>query len=415
MRVDQARLRADIEENATFGEVATETGRGRTVLTGTEADRQAREFFVGRLEDAGLDVDVDAVGNVVGEWIPESADPTAAPVAAGSHLDSVPRGGMFDGPLGTYGALEAVRTIQESGVDPERPLKVVSWTEEEGTRFPAGLVGSSVAAGRRAVDDARSLRDDEGISLGAALDDIGFSGTGVVDPATWDSWFEVHVEQGRTLEEAGAPVGVVDAIAGITTCRISVSGEANHAGTTPMGDRRDALVAASEFVVESERAVTAVARTRSETAVGTVGTLDVAPNATNVVPGTVEMTMDVRDVDREGIETVVSRARECASRVESSRPVTTAFERGPLTPPSEMAPRCLDAVRSAADGLGVDTVEMHSAALHDTATLADVTDTALLFAPSRDGISHNPSEWTEWDDCATATSVLAGAMADAAT
>ncbi|ELZ27527.1 N-carbamoyl-L-amino acid amidohydrolase [Halosimplex carlsbadense 2-9-1] len=408
------RLQADIETNAEFGAIDTDEGRGRTVLTGSSADRAAREYFVERLEDAGLTVSVDVIGNIAGRWVPPEADPTAAPVAVGSHLDSVPQGGIFDGPLGVYGALEAVRALQESDITLDRPVLVVSWTEEEGIRFDTGLLGSAVAAGVTPLSEALSLQDDDGITVEAALEDIGFRGADTLDPAGWDAWFELHVEQGRELESAGASVGVVEAISGITNCRVIVSGEANHAGATQMYQRRDALAAASQFVLDVEQAARDVANTMSESAVGTVGNMAVSPNANNVVPGEVTLTVDVRDVDRAAMDRIVDSARASAARIERDRPVETEFDQYRLTEPSGMAERCVSAVVAAADSTATDMMRMHSAALHDTANLAEQTDTVLLFAPSRDGISHNPLEWTDWVDCATATRVLAGAIADVA-
>jgi N-carbamoyl-L-amino-acid hydrolase len=415
VEVDQERLREDLEANGHIGEVDTEEGWGRTVLTGTDADREARNRFVGRLEDAGLEVRVDPVGNVAGRWIPESADPDAPPVASGSHLDSVPEGGIFDGPLGAYAALEAVRAIRESPVEPERPLEVVSWTEEEGVRFGTGLLGSSVASGVRTREEALDLTDDDGNTLGEALERIGYRGDASVDPASWSAWLELHVEQGTVLERSGTPVGVVTAIAGIANCDVTFEGEANHAGATPMDERRDALAAASEFVLDVEGAARAQVEAGHEAAVGTVGRLHVSPGANNVVPGRVELTTDQRDVDGEVLRRMVDRAAASADRIGTERPVTADFDHYRLTEPSRMADRCVEAATAAADRAGLESSRMHSAGLHDTANVANRTDTVLLFAPSEDGVSHNPREWTDWADCANATRVLAGAIADLAT
>ena len=412
--VDGERLREDLEANGRIGEVEVEEGWGRTVLTGTDTDRDARDRFVERLEDAGLSVRVDPVGNVAGRWVPESADPEAAPVAAGSHLDSVPEGGIFDGPLGAYAALEAVRAIRESPVDPVRPLEVVSWTEEEGVRFGTGLLGSSVAAGVRPREEALALTDEDGESLGESLERIGYRGEATVDPASWSAWLELHVEQGTVLESAGVPVGVVTAIAGIANCAVTFEGEANHAGATPMNERRDALAAASEFVLDVERTAREAVRGGHEAAVGTVGRLGVSPNANNVVPGRAELTTDQRDVDEEVLRGLVAEAEASAERIATERPVTADFDHYRLTEPSRMSDRCVEAATGAADRAGLGCSEMHSAGLHDTANVANVTDTAMLFAPSEDGVSHNPREWTDWRDCANATRVLAGALTDLA-
>jgi N-carbamoyl-L-amino-acid hydrolase len=413
--VDTERLRADLEANGHIGEVEAEVGWGRTVLTATDADRQARDRFLDRLEAAGLTVRVDPVGNVAGRWVPESADPDAAPVAAGSHLDSVPEGGIFDGPLGAYGALEAVRAIRESPVEPVRPLEVVSWTEEEGVRFGTGLLGSSVASGVRPLEAALARTDGDGNTLGEELARIGYRGEATIDPASWAAWLELHVEQGTVLERAGVPVGVVTAIAGIANCDVTFEGEANHAGATPMDERRDALAAASEFVLDVERGARERVEAGHEAAVGTVGSLDVSPNANNVVPGRVEATTDQRDVDPEVLRELIEGAEASAERIAEERPVAVEFDHYRLTEPSRMDDRCVAAAAGAAERAGLGRLEMHSAGLHDTANVANVTDTVLLFAPSEDGVSHNPREWTDWADCANATRVLAGAMADLAT
>ncbi|EJN57132.1 Zn-dependent hydrolase [Halogranum rubrum] len=415
MQTSQRRLRRDIEANAEFGEIAVDTGRGRTVLTGTDADRRARELFCDRLRDAELDVKVDAVGNIVGRWDPESADSAAAPVAAGSHLDSVPEGGIFDGPLGVYAALESVRAMQDAGVEPVRPVDVVCLTEEEGQRFDGGLLGSTVATGEMSVDDALALEDAEGVTLETALDDIGFRGEGVVDASEWDAWLELHIEQSERLEDADVPAGVVTTITGLTRCLVEFVGEANHAGSTLMGDRSDALAAASEFILDVEAAAQDVVESSSETAVATVGWASVTPNAPNVIAGQTELTVDVRDVEADSIETIVDCAQQSLELIESSRDVTTTFERPWHRAPVEMSERCRDAMHAAGEEAEIVTMDLHSGAAHDTMNIAAVTDAGLLFAPSRDGISHNPREWTDWDDCAAATDVLAGALRALAT
>ena len=218
------------------------------------------------LDAAGCEVRLDAVGNVAGRWTPASAAPEAAPVAAGSHLDSVPDGGIFDGPLGVYAALGAVRAMQDAGAEPTRAVEVVSFTEEEGARFADGLLGSSVAAGDRAVEEALALTDDEGTTLEA----IEFRGEGRLDAAGWDGWLELHVEQHTELEAAGVPAGIVTDVTGITHCAATVVGEPNHAGTTPMAERSDALAAASDVVLAVEGAA-ADRATVDPAAVGTVG------------------------------------------------------------------------------------------------------------------------------------------------
>jgi N-carbamoyl-L-amino-acid hydrolase len=405
MDISQERLREDIEANAAFGAVDAAEGRGRTLLTGSDTDRQARERFVDRLGDAGLDVRVDAVGNVAGRWAPPGCDPDAAPVAFGSHLDSVPRGGIFDGPLGTYAALEGVRAMQDAGVTPDRPIEVVSFTEEEGARFGIGTLGSSVAGGHRDAVDALALTDD-GVTLRERLDSIGFHGDDRIDPETWDAWMELHIEQGTRLTGANADVGVVSAVTGITNCEITIAGEADHAGSTPMYDRSDALTAGAEFVLAVERAAEEVAADR-ESAVATVGQGAIEPNARNIVPGNVRYHLDLRDTDMGTMDRLVDRCQSSLARLERTAGVETAIDRYRTSPPTPTADRCLAAAEDAAAAQGADAIQLHSAAVHDTAKLAGATDAGLLFAPSVDGASHSPREWTDWDDCATAAGVLA--------
>ena len=411
MQVAANRLRSDLEANAQFGVLPDVDGHGRTVLTGTDENKRARDRFVRRLEDAGLEVRVDAVGNIVGRWVSPDADPSLAPVATGSHLDSVPSGGIFDGPLGTYGALEAVRTIQESSIAVERPIHVVCFTEEEGQRFGNGLLGSLVATGRMTVEEALSLEDESGTSLETALEQIGYRGEGRTHAAEWDAWLELHVEQGKRLEEAGATAGVVTSISGITHCYVDVTGEADHAGSTPMGDRSDALAAASELVLDLESAADRIVSTESESAVGTVGKAVVSPNATNVIPETVRLGVDIRDVDAESMDALVAALEESVRRVESDRGVDVSITQPYDIAPEPMAERCREALLGAGAETGAEIMSLHSGAAHDTMNVARVTDAGLLFSPSRNGISHNPKEWTDWDDCASAASVLAAAVA----
>jgi N-carbamoyl-L-amino-acid hydrolase len=414
MNIDEQRLREDMEANAEHGKLDVDEGNGRTVITGTEANRGAREMLVKRMEAAGLEVTIDAVGNISGEWCPESADEDAAPVAAGSHLDSVPEGGIFDGPLGVYAALEAIRAMRGVGIEPARPLVVVCFTEEEGQRFADGLLGSSVAVGDRTVEEALALEDDDGVTLEEGLKSMGFRGEGRLDASEWDAWYELHIEQDTELEEEGVAVGVVTTITGITHCEVEVLGEANHAGATPMGDRTDALAAASEVVLDVEAAANDVVAKESETAVGTVGSLSVSPNATNVVPGRVEMGVDIRDIDYQSMQTIVEATRASLGVVEADRGVETSFERPFDLEPTPMSESLRGAAHRAGEKAGIPTMDMHSGAAHDTMHVADVTDASLLFAPSEDGISHNPLESTDWADCAKAAQVLAGAMAAAA-
>lgn len=411
MQIRESRLRDDLLANGSFGAVDVEEGRGRTVLTGSEADERARTRLVETFESMGMEVRIDPVGNIAGRWVPQSADSDADPVAAGSHLDSVPEGGIFDGPLGVYAAVEAVRAIRDSEYEPQRPIDIVSFTEEEGGRFDIGLLGSSVAGGHRTVEDALEL-EDNGDTLQELLDGIGFHGSDTISPGQWDAWLELHIEQGTVLERENVPVGIVNAITGITNCRVEIRGEADHAGSTLMNERTDALVAAAEFVERIEDIAREIAATDSEFVAATVGELGVSPGARNIVPGRVELSMDVRDVERSVMDDVVKQARRRLARLETDRGVETELDRYRTQNSVKMSDQCTNALAAASDRYGVDRGQLPSGGGHDTMNLAHATDVGLLFARSRDGISHSPREWTDWEDCVTAARVIAGALVD---
>lgn len=412
--IDGTRLRQDIEQVASFGAVDADDGRGRTALPGDEANGEARDYLVDRLEEAGLDVRVDAVGNVTGRWTPPGADPAAAPVAAGSHLDSVPRGGIFDGPLGVFAALEAVRAIRESDVSPARGLEVVCFTGEEGTRFADGVLGSTVATGKRAIEETLALTDGDE-TLEDALERIGYRGTGRLDASEWDAWLELHIEQNTRLEDAGVPLGIVTDITGTVRCHVTIEGDADHSGTTGMTERQDALAAASELVLAVERNAAEAAAAGSGTAVGTVGQFDVAPNVVNVVPGTVSLRLDLRSVEPAEIQAQRDAVTSSLAAIEDDRNVSTSFDCTYDIPPTPLSRRCRTVVLEAARDCGVETRTLHSGAGHDTMQVADVTDAALLFAASVGGYSHSPKEWAKWADCTAATSVLTDSLARLAT
>jgi len=414
--ISQERLRSDIEATGSFGAIESDSDEqhGRSAVTGTDANRQAREYFVSQLQAAGLSVRIDPVGNIAGRWEPDSCDPTARPIAVGSHLDSVPNGGIFDGPLGVYAGLESVRAMQDAGISPERPVDVVSFTEEEGHRFTDGVAGSSVAAGLTNPEAVLSATDGSE-TLGDALARIGFAGTDRIDARQWNSWLELHVEQSDRLETTETTAGIVTAIAGTVRCQISVDGEANHAGTTTMDDRSDALVAASTLVVETERIGSLLAADENPSTVATVGKMDISPGAVNVIPGRVDLRLEVRATDQAIINEALQRIQATLDKLGTADGISTSFETPYRIQPTAMTERCQRALRKTADSIDVSRTTLPSMAGHDTMQLANATDVGLLFAPSKNGVSHNPAEWTSWDDCTHTTAVLAGGVGVLAT
>jgi N-carbamoyl-L-amino-acid hydrolase len=365
------------------------------------------------MNDAGLDVRIDAVGNIAGRWTLGDGQSGRKAVAAGSHLDSVPNGGIFDGPLGVYAALEGVRAIKESDLSVRRPIDVVCFTGEEGTRFADGVLGSSVAAGKMPVTDALSLSDGD-TTLEDALEEIGFRGRGQLDASAWDSWLELHVEQGERLESAGLSVCNVTAITGTTRCHLTIHGKSDHSGTTAMADRADALAAASELVLEIERTAKLISAEKSESAVATVGSLEVEPGAVNVISGRVDLSVDIRDVESGIIEEIVESVKRYLDRIKGRDGFDVTFERPYDIPPRPMTPRIRQTVENAAAAANVETKAFHSGAGHDTMQVADVTDTGMILVRSQGGHSHSPLEWTDWEDCREATHVVALTLANLA-
>jgi N-carbamoyl-L-amino-acid hydrolase len=410
MKISKDRLREDLLKNGSFGETGSSEGYGRTLLTGSEADKKARENFTRIIKSLGLDIKIDPVGNIAGYWVPDTADPSADPVTMGSHLDSVPNGGIFDGALGVFAGVETIRAIQESAHSPTRPIQVVSFTEEEGSRFGLGLLGSSVVGGQREEDRVLSLEDDDGVTVQQALDNIGFSGTDRLSPSGWKSWLELHIEQGTVLDNAGISTGVVTAITGISNCKVEIVGEANHAGSTLMEERTDALVAASVFVEQVERIAKDLSYNDSEFVAATVGEMEIEPNARNIIPGKVSLSIDIRDTDTCIIEDVINQMKNTLSRIEDEKDVNISFNTYRSTKPVPMGERSQNVLINASEKCGIETMKLPSGGGHDTRNIKNKTEVGLLFVRSKDGISHSPNEWTSWDDCKKATQILANSV-----
>ncbi|WP_049926480.1 Zn-dependent hydrolase [Halopiger goleimassiliensis] len=399
--LDRERLVELMTEQAEIGTTA-DGGLDRQALT--DADRDARDWFRDRLEEAGLEVRIDAIGNVFGRR--EGTDPDAAPILVGSHLDSQPNGGIYDGALGVVAALELVFALNDAGIETVHPIEVVDWTNEEGTRFQPGLQGSGVWVGEYDLETQYETTDAEGRRLEDELERIGYLGETPAEPQEpYEAYLELHVEQGPRLDRSSADVGVVTGVVGITWGELTFQGEANHSGTTPMHYRNDALVAAADVAT----AVRRIAASLGSDTVGTVGSVDVAPNSINVVPGEVTMTWGFRDPD----DGVIERAREEvvaeANRAADREGVALEYEETMRTSSVDFADRCVETVDAVAEDLGYERLRLESGAGHDAMHLASVTDAGMVFAVSEDGVSHSPEEYTSWDDCYAAAETLANA------
>lgn len=393
------RFRETFEE---YSEIGRTENDGLHRLTLTDTDRQVREKFREDLEALNLDIRVDEVGNMFGRR--PGTDPDAAPILIGSHLDSQPYGGRFDGQLGVLAALETLRALNDAGVETEHPIEIVNWTNEEGSRFKPALMGSGTYVGEFDVEEVLGHTDSDGVTVREALEEIEYHGDAPADPPeTPHAYLELHIEQGPRLEERGLDVGVVEGIFGMAWLEATIYGESDHAGPSPTHSRNDALVAATDTV----QAVRRLSNQLSEDAVTTVGELEVEPGSINVIPDEVRFTVDIRSYDDEVVEEGVDRVEselEAACAREG-----TEFDLEELwqIPHTEFAPQVRDAAADAAEEVGCAYQRMIGGAGHDANYLNDITDAGLLFVPSVDGKTHNEAEYTEWADTVTGTQVFA--------
>ncbi|MFP8953184.1 Zn-dependent hydrolase [Natrialbaceae archaeon A-arb3/5] len=380
----------------------TEDG-GLHRLALSDEDKDVRDWFRTQMEAAGLSVRVDEFGNMFGR---REGARSAEPVLIGSHLDSQPYGGIYDGALGCVAALEFVRTLNDEGIETERPVEIVNWTNEEGARFQPVLQGSGVWAGELDLEEEYATVDGDGKTLESELERIGYKGDHPAEPREeYDSYLELHVEQGPWLEEKGADVGVVTGIVGLTWGEITYSGEANHSGATPMHHRSDSLVAAADLITQVRRIPNAL----GDRTVGTVGSIETNPNSINVVPGETTVSYGFRDPDADVLDLAEKRVKEEAKAAAEREGIEYSHEDRAYTKPVTFDDRCVEAVERAAADLDYETMRLFSGGVHDATHAHEVCDTGMVFAVSEDGKSHNEDEYTSWDDCYSAANTLSSA------
>jgi hydantoinase/carbamoylase family amidase len=392
-------ITADLEQAARYGG----EGTGVTRFAWSPELQAASEWLVDELRELGLEAGLDAAGNVVGRW--EAGAGTA--VLVGSHLDTVPRGGRYDGALGVLAALEAIRSLRRTGVEPTRPLWLASFMDEEGSRFRTGLLGSRAFVG----EDLSGLDERvgaDGVSLREAMATLGFDFDRIGEAGAVDrvgAYLELHIEQGPRLERAGVDVGVVTAIVGLVSYRARFTGEANHAGTTPMDARRDALAGAARVVL----ALRDEARAR-DGMTANVGIIAVEPGGFNVIPGVSEFTIDVRAPSPESFAEARRFVGETVERIASEEGLGFELEETHRLEPSPMDAGLVETLERAAELEGATSMRLVSGAGHDAMTLARHVPAAMLFVPSRGGVSHSPDEWTSEHHCELGGRVLARAV-----
>ena len=408
LRIDAQRLWQSLMDLAQIG--STPKGGVRRLAL-TDLDRQARDLFVSWCRAASLEVRTDEVGNIFARR--PGSDPRAHAVATGSHIDTQPSGGKFDGAFGVLAGLEVMRTLNDFGIQTRAPLEIVVWTNEEGTRFTPVMMGSGAFSGVYEPAFIREQRDVEGICVGDELVRIGYLGSqacGVVPGGMFDAYFESHIEQGPILEAHGLPIGIVTGALGQQWYDVTVKGLDAHAGPTPMLQRHDAMLASAKMV----EAVNRIAISEAPDGRGTVGFLQVQPNSRNVVPGLVRFSVDFRNPCQEGLDRMDTAMRAEFAQIAKDCKVTLDLQQVVKFEPCHFESSCVASVRRAAQLLELKHMDVVSGAGHDAVHVAAVAPAGMIFIPCKDGISHNEFEDALPEHVAAGANVLLLAMLDKA-
>lgn len=402
LQIDPERLRADIQAVNRLGTFDGQPGINRPAFS--DADMAARRWLMERLAQAGLAARMDAIGNVFGRW-----DVGSGPaLLIGSHLDTVPEGGPFDGTLGVCAALEAVRAMQTASLLPVRPIEVICTADEEG-RF-GGMLGSQALTGEVDAAWIERAADADGVKLSAAMREQGLEplGDARLDLSQVAAFLELHIEQGPILAEAGLFIGIAEAVSGVINWTVTLTGAANHSGTTPMGRRRDAFQGLAAFAGQIEAVIAEVGGAESRL---TIGKVELAPNFPHSIPGQATFSLVIRDPDAGMMDCLEFACRHCLDRIATSRRLSLTIEEQSWLPPTALSGVLVDRLSALAAASGIAAKRMVSGAGHDAQTFARHVPAALVFVPSVGGVSHAPDEWTEWTDVEAGALFFARAVA----
>lgn len=382
----------------------TAPGEGINRLAFTDADWAGRQYIINRMTDAGLSVEIDDFGNVIGYKIGKKPDLPV--VMVGSHTDSVPNGGNYDGVVGVLSAIEVIRSMTDDGYEHDHTIAVVSFMCEESGRFGNATLGSKAMRGELTVQDLHRLVDKQGISLYEALKGRNLNPDGIenmVYKRPVKSFTEIHIEQGKVLEHERKTIGIVTGIAAPERFYVTIRGNADHSGATPMNLRHDALCGASKIILGIEE----IASMQEEPpVVGTVGVVEVTPGAMNVIPGAVKLGVDIRSISKAARDSVVTLVKEFIDITAGKRGLSYTIETIAQDHPVEMHPAMIREIEEVVKSVGVEYMTMPSGAGHDAMHWAETVPTGMIFIPCRDGISHNPAEFAEMDDIVTGADVL---------
>ena len=385
-----------------LAEISPIAGGGNCRLALTDDDRDGRDLVVSWMRDLNMEVSIDAVGNIIAVWNVGSG----APVMTGSHIDTVRTGGKFDGNYGVIAGLEVVQTCQQNGVTPDHPLAVGIFTDEEGARFAPDMLGSLVYVGGMTTEEALDITAIDGPRLGDELVRIGYAGSAPCPGVIPHAFVELHIEQGPLLEANDVRIGAVTGVQGISWQEVTIVGQSNHAGTTPMSLRHDPTYVAAEVAVFLRK----LSARYGAHQVCTVGKVDVFPNLINVVAARVTMTLDIRNTDENLLQRAEMEVAAFLKEIATAEGVTITTKKLARFEPVEFDERVVSVIEQISNELGNTTQRMPSGAGHDAQMLARVCPTAMIFVPSINGISHNPAEDTETEDLVAGANILLHAM-----
>ena len=398
--IQKERLQKDFDAMAQF----TGLGEGINRLAFTDADWEGRQYIIDCMNDAGLDVEIDGFGNIIGYKI--GTNPDLPVVMVGSHTDSVPNGGNYDGVAGVLSAIEVVRSIIDDSFEHEHTIAVVDFMCEESSRFGAATLGSKAMRGKLTLNDLHRLVDKQGISLYDSLKDRKLYPDAIESMAynrPVKAFIEMHIEQGKVLEHEQKQIGIVSGIAAPERFYVTIRGNADHSGATPMNLRHDALCGASKIILGIEE-VTSMQE--EPPVVGTVGIAEVVPGAMNVIPGSVKLGVDIRSISKVARDSVVFLIKELIDVIAEKRGLSYTIEHISKESPVSMHSSMIEEIKRAAKSLNIEYITMPSGAGHDAMHWTDVAPTGMIFIPCRDGISHNPAEFAAMDDIVAGAEVL---------
>jgi len=406
--IDAARLRNRLERLSYHGRAPGATfADGVNRVAYSTADLTARAWIIDEIKGADIVPRIDPAGNIFARF---GGQPNQPPILFGSHIDSVPTGGNFDGDLGTFAALEVIQAVQAAKMQTRHPLEMVLWAHEESTAFGIGTAASRIVAGDLQAGDMDRVwngmkRSDAIRRIAGDPDRIE---TAVRGKGTWHSYVELHIEQGGTLDKAKMPIGIVEGIVAIHRYDVVIEGQVNHAGTTPMNERHDAMVAAAQLTL----AVREIASRRQGRQVGTVGRIAVEPNSPNVIPGRVTLSVEFRDLSEQVLRELGDAVKARGVAIAKETGTSVVFTLASTNPPALATPGVQEAIGRAAAASGLKTMRLPSGAGHDAQQIVRLCPMGMIFVPSVGGISHSPKELTTWEDCANGANVLLKTVLD---